>query len=67
MQPFDSPTAEIAIALADRARGRGHSQNFADIPIAATTRRDDLTILSRNGRHFALTHVVVVELFQKYR
>ena len=34
--PFDSPTAEIAGALADLARGRGHSPGFADIAIAAT-------------------------------
>ena len=29
--PFASPTAEIAGALADLARGRGHSSGFADI------------------------------------
>ena len=50
--PFDSPTAEIAGALADLARGRGHSPGFADIAIAATARRHGLTILSRNERHF---------------
>jgi predicted nucleic acid-binding protein len=34
-----------ARALADLARGRGHSPGFADIAIAATARRHDLTIL----------------------
>ena len=29
--PFDSPTAEIAGALADLARGRGRSPGFADV------------------------------------
>src|SRR6185369_17448919 len=37
--PFDTPTAEIAGALNDLARGRGHSPGFADIAIAATARR----------------------------
>ena len=63
--PFDSQTAEIAGALADLARGRGHSPGFADIAIAATARRHDLTILSRNERHFAPMDVAVVDPFQK--
>jgi len=63
--PFDSPTAEIAGALADLARGRGHAPGFADIAIAATARRHDLTILSRNERHFAPMDVVVVDPLQK--
>jgi len=62
--PFDSPTAEIAGALADLARGRGHSPGFADIVIAATARRNDLTILSRNKRHFAPMDVAVIDPFQ---
>jgi len=63
--PFDSPTAEIAGALADLARGRGHSPGFADVAIAATARRHDLTILSRNERHFAPMDVAVIDPFQK--
>lgn len=63
--PFDSPTAEIAGALADLARSRGHSPGFADIAIAATARRHDLTILSRNERHFASMDAAVVDPFQK--
>ncbi len=62
---FDSATAEIAGALADLARGRGHAPGFADIAIAATARRHDLTILSRNERHFAPMDVAVVDPFQK--
>jgi len=62
---FDSPTAEIAGALADLARSRGHAPGFADIAIAATARRHDLIILSRNQRHFAPMNVVVVDPFQK--
>ncbi len=63
--PFDSPTAEIAGALADLARGRGQSPGFADIAIAATARRHGLTILSRNVRHFAPMDVAVVDPLQK--
>jgi toxin FitB len=63
--PFDSPTAEIAGALSDVARSRGQSPGFADIAIAATARRHDLIILSRNERHFASMEVVVVDPFQE--
>ena len=61
---FDSPTAEIAGALSDLARSRGHSPGFADIAIAATARRHDLTILSRNERHFAPMEVAVIDPFR---
>jgi predicted nucleic acid-binding protein len=63
--PFDSPTAEMAGALADLARGRGHSPGFADIAIAATARWHRLTILSRDERHFAPMDVIVVDPYQK--
>jgi len=62
--PFDSPTAEIAGALSDLARSRGHAPDFADIAIAATARRHHLTMLSRNGRHFAPMDVAVVDPFE---
>jgi toxin FitB len=63
--PFDTPTAEIAGALADLARGRGHSPGLADVAIAATARHHGLTILSRNERHFAPMAVAVINPFQK--
>jgi toxin FitB len=62
---FDSPTAQIAGALADLARSRGHSPGFADIAIVATARRHDLIILSRNWRHLATMDVAVIDPFQK--
>jgi toxin FitB len=50
---FDTPTARIAGALSDRARGQGHAPGLADIIIiAATAQHHGLTILSRNVRHF---------------
>ena len=63
--PFDTATAEIAGALADLARSRDHSPGFADVAIAATARRHDLTILSRNERHFAPMDIAVIDPFQK--
>ena len=61
--PFDGATAEIAGALSDLARGRGHAPGFADVALAATARRHDLTILSRNTRGFAPMDAVVVDPF----
>lgn len=63
--PFDTPTAEIAGALSDAARGRGHSPGFVDIAIAATARQHDLTILSRNERHFAPMDALIVNPFRE--
>jgi predicted nucleic acid-binding protein len=62
--PFDGATAEIAGALSDLARGRGHAPGFADIAIAATARRHELTILSRNVRDFAPMDAAVVDPLQ---
>jgi predicted nucleic acid-binding protein len=59
--PFDAATAGIAGTLSDLARGRGHAPGFADVAIAATARRHDLTILSRNVRHFAPMDVIVID------
>jgi predicted nucleic acid-binding protein len=63
--PFDSATAEIAGALPDLARSRGRLPGFADVAIAATARRRDLTILSRNERHFAARDVAVIDPFRR--
>lgn len=62
---FDSATAQIAGALSDLARGRGHSPGLADVIIAATARRHDLTILSRNERHLAPMDALVIDPFQQ--
>jgi predicted nucleic acid-binding protein len=62
---FDSPTAEIAGALADLARSRGHAPGFADIAIAATARRHELTILSHNTRHLVPVEVAAIDPFHE--
>lgn len=51
--PFDLWAARIAGALSDRARSRGHTAAFADLAIAAIAKHHDLTILSRNLKHYA--------------
>ena len=51
--PFDIPAARLAGLLMDRARATGHAPGFADLAIAATAGVRDLTVLTRNLRHFA--------------
>lgn len=60
---FDTPTARIAGALSDQARGQGQAPGFADIIIAATAQNYGLTILSRNVRHFVPLGVPVLDPF----
>jgi toxin FitB len=60
---FDIPTARIAGALADRTRAQGQAPGFADIVIAATAHQHQLTILSRNVRHFGPLGVPVLDPF----
>jgi toxin FitB len=63
--PFDGATAQIAGALTDLARAHGHSPGFADIAIAATARQHNLTILTRNERHFIPLEVRAVDPFRR--
>ncbi|WP_315757862.1 MULTISPECIES: type II toxin-antitoxin system VapC family toxin [unclassified Bradyrhizobium] len=60
---FDMRAARIAGRLSDRARGLGQAPGFADIIIAATARRHQLTILSRNLGHFEPLDVPVLDPF----
>ncbi|HTB04814.1 MAG TPA: type II toxin-antitoxin system VapC family toxin [Bradyrhizobium sp.] len=60
---FDASTARIAGAMADRARGQGHSPGLADIIIAATARHHGLTILSRNPGHLEPLGVAALDPF----
>jgi hypothetical protein len=62
---FDAATARVAGAMADRARGQGHAPGLADIIIAATAQRHELTILSRNLRHFGPLGVAALDPFAK--
>lgn len=49
---FDLAVARVAGQLSDKARRQGRAPGFADIIIAATAARHDLTVLTRNLRHF---------------
>lgn len=51
--PFDLAAARIAGALSDGARGRGHTAGFADLANGAIASRHNLTILTRNVKHYA--------------
>jgi predicted nucleic acid-binding protein len=62
--PSNTPTAEIAGALTDLARSRGHSPGFADVAIAATARWHKLTLLTRHVRHFVPMGITVIDPFQ---
>lgn len=59
----DPPTARIAGAVSDRARGLGQAPGFADLIIAATAHQHRLTILSRNPGHFQPPGVPVLDPF----
>jgi predicted nucleic acid-binding protein len=50
--PFDLAAARVAGALSDHARGQGQNPGFADLAIAATAVTNNLTVLTRNLRHF---------------
>lgn len=56
--PFDLAAARIAGALSDRARGRGHTAGLADLAIGVTARRHDLSVLTRNVKHYTPLGVV---------
>ena len=50
--PFDLAAARVAGALSDRVRGQGHDPGFPDLAIAATAATHELTVLTKNLRHF---------------
>ena len=60
---FDVETARLAGALSDKARGQGFAPGLADIIIAATARRHDLTLLTRNTKDFVYLGVSLHDPF----
>ena len=59
--PFDVVAARLAGELTDKARAGGQSPGFADIAIAAIAGSRNMTILTRNLRHFAPLGVSVID------
>ena len=64
VMPFDIAAARLAGTLMDKARATGHAPGFADLAIAATAGSRDLTVLTRNLRHFAPLDVRAVDPFE---
>ena len=64
VMPFDIPAARLAGLLMDTARATGQAPGFADLAIAATARVHDLTVLTRNVRHFAPLNIPVLDPFE---
>lgn len=62
---FDLAAARVAGLLSDRARASGHAPGFADIAIAATAASRNLTILTRNLRHFLPLGVPALDPFER--
>ena len=62
--PFDIDTARVAGPLMDKARATGQSPGFADLAIAATAVSRNLTVLTRNLRHFVPLDVRAADPFK---
>ena len=61
--PFDIAAANVAGPLMDKARAMGLSPGFADLAIAATAESRNLTVLTRNLRHFAPLDIGAIDPF----
>ena len=61
--PVDLPTARVVGGLSDRARAAGQAPGLADLAIAATAHSRELTILTRNLRHFQMLGAPAVDPF----
>lgn len=62
--PLDLSGARTAADLADRARAKGANPEFPDVIIAATAISRQLTLLTRNLRHFRLFGIEAVDPFR---
>ena len=62
--PFDIAAARTAGVLMDRARASGRSPGFTDLAIAATAVSRNLTVMTRNIRHFAPLGIPAVNPFE---
>ena len=61
--PFDVPAARLAGEWMDAARAAGRMPGFADIAIAAIAASRDLTVLTRNLRHFGSLGAPAIDPF----
>jgi toxin FitB len=63
--PMDIPVSRAAGRLDAHARSLGLAPGFADIAIAATADAHDLTVLTRNVRHFRPLGLPVLDPFDE--
>ena len=63
--PFDIAAARLAGTLMDRERAAGRSPGFADLAIAATAASRNLTVLTRNLRHFAPLDIRAINPYEE--
>lgn len=61
--PFDTAAARMAGSLADTVVAAGRHLGFPDVAIAAIALTRDLTLLTRNLRHFEPLGVLAVDPF----
>ena len=61
--PLDAPACRIAGRISDEATAAGRHPGFADVAIAALARGADLTVVTRNTRHFAPLEVPCLDPF----
>jgi toxin FitB len=62
--PIGLDVAHAAGRLLDKARAAGRTPDFVDVAIAATAQVHDLTILTRNVKHFMPFGVPLMDPFQ---
>lgn len=61
---FDISTALVAGKYADLARSKGRTVGFADVAIAATAKAQNLALLTRNTKDFALFDIRVHDPYE---
>jgi predicted nucleic acid-binding protein len=61
--PLDLQVARVAASIADRNAAVGYNPGLADITIAATAGAHDMTVLTRNIKHFSVSGVPAIDPF----
>lgn len=62
---LDAPASRLAGRISDEAIAAGRHPGFADVAIAALAQGADLTVLTRNSRHFAPLGVPCSDPFER--
>jgi predicted nucleic acid-binding protein len=63
--PLDTNVARIASQITDRSKAAGAYPGLSDVAIAATAIANDMTLLTRNLRHFSALGVNSVDPFDR--